>query len=106
MDLRNEVGHNNVSFQMESEVEHDVQTCDDKAIRNDTPQAKPKVKAQPCKDSDTEKLQRLLFIACAVAFASLMTAFATLVLAVAIMTVRSEVSTCTRTPSAALPCGK
>ncbi|RMX59021.1 hypothetical protein pdam_00025423 [Pocillopora damicornis] len=105
MDLRNEVGHNNMSFQMESEVEHDAQTCDDKAIRNDTPQAKPKVKAQPCKDSDTEKLQRLLFIACAVAFASLLTAFATLVLAVAIMTVQSEVSTCTRTPSAALPCG-
>ena len=45
MDLRNEVGHNNVSFQMESEVEHDAQTCDDKAIRNDTSQAKPKVKA-------------------------------------------------------------
>ena len=79
MDLRNEVGHDNMSFQMESKVEHDAQTCDDKAIRNDTPQAKPKVKAQPYKDSETEKLQRLLFIACTIAFASLLTAFATLV---------------------------
>ena len=91
MDLRNEVGHNNMSFQMESEVEHDAQTCDDKAIRNDTPQAKPKVKAQPYKDSDTEKIQRVLFIASAIAVASLLTALATLVLGVAIMIARSEV---------------
>ena len=55
MDPRMEVGHNNMSFQMESRKEHDAKTCDDKAIRNDTPQAKPKVKAQPYKDSDTEK---------------------------------------------------
>ena len=93
MDTKIEVGQENVYFEMESKQEDHAETYDDVVFRKDTPQAKPNVKAQVYRDSDTMKHHRSLFIAFATAVASLLTALTTLVFAVAIMTKRKEVST-------------
>ena len=89
MDTKIEVGQENIYFEMESKQEDNAETYDSVVFRKDTPQAKPNVETQPCKDPDTVKHNPLFFIA----VASLLTALATLILAVAIMTARSEVST-------------
>ena len=104
MDTKTEVGRENIYFEMESKQEDHAETCDDLVFRKDTPQAKPKVETQLCKDSDTVKYHLLFLVVSAIAVASLLTALATLVLAVTIITERSEVSTGTAT--IASPCCK
>ena len=63
MDTRTEVGQVNVSFEMESKQEDHAETCGEE----DTPQAKPKVETQLCKDSDTMKYHPLFLIESAMA---------------------------------------
>ena len=104
MDTKTEVGRENIYFEMESKQEDHAERCDNLVFRKDTPQAKPKVETQLCKDSDTVKHHLLFLIVSAIAVASLLTALATLVLAVTIITARSEVSTGTAT--IASPCCK
>ena len=63
MDTKTEVGRVNVSFEMESKQEDHAETCGEE----DTPQAKPKVETQLCKDSDTMKYHPLFLIESAMA---------------------------------------
>ena len=51
MDTKTEVGRENISFEMESKQEDHAEKCDDSVYRKDTPQAKPKVETQLCKDT-------------------------------------------------------
>ena len=76
MDTKTEVGRENIYFEMESKQEDHAERCDDLVFRNDTPQAKPKVETQLCKDSDTVKHHLLFLIVSAIAVASLLTALA------------------------------
>ncbi|PFX28241.1 collagen alpha-1(XXVIII) chain-like isoform X1 [Stylophora pistillata] len=108
MDSKIELTQENIYFEMESKQEGEARTYDDLVITNDTPQRKPKVKAQSYKDSDAMKHHRLFFIGSAIAVASFLTAFTTLVLGVVTVTARSEVTsgTASTAPSCAVGSGR
>ena len=93
---KEEVGTDNINFEMESKNETQARTYDEESGKRKTPPTievsaqEAKNKGQPAKEADTVAFRSMLLIAAVVVAVAFLTAVATLVLALTMMLSRNN----------------